>query len=179
MGIKPFFSWDRARFLMSSDLPLSPISPDELYCDEEMPAPEVMKIPVRYPYKKTYCGIELAYESDDELPDDAQQSEGTYQLSSDALAENAEELGIENRSPQILRTPTASAGASRAEAATLEQIEKDIWQQNDRPVKRLRFSGSTSPKIVLSEIPPMPRLPSPSAEAKGDHHQVVVYRSLS
>ena len=181
MGIKPFFNWDRARFIrfiMPSDLPLSPISPDELYCDEAMPATEVMKIPVRYPYKKTYCGMELVYESDDEEPEAPPKCEPCYQLSSYTLADNAQELGIENRLPQILRTPPASAGPSRVEAATLEEIERDIWQPNDRPVKRLRFGGNTSPKVVISEIPPMPPLPSPSAEAKGDH-QVVVYRSLS
>ena len=119
---------------MSSDLPLSPISPDELYCDEAMPATEVMKIPVRYPYQKTYCGIELVYESDNEDLDAPPKCEPCYQLSSYSLAENAEEFGIENRSPQILRTPMASAGPSRAEAATLEQIEKDIWQPNDHQV---------------------------------------------
>ena len=67
MLIKPFFSWRKSFFYMAeASVPSSPLTPDDLHCDEKMPTTEAMKINVPYPYKKTYCGSELVYEPEEE-----------------------------------------------------------------------------------------------------------------
>jgi len=67
MLIKPFFCWRKSFFHMAdAPIPASPLTPDDLHCDEKMPTTEAMKINVPYPYKKTYCGSELVYEPEEE-----------------------------------------------------------------------------------------------------------------